>query len=343
MDNKIRVLIVDDSALMRKALEEILTSDENIEVVGFAKDGQEACEKVRVLKPNVITIDINMPVMNGLDAIQAIMSDVPTPIIVVSSMDARIVAKALVIGAMDFVVVSDEIDEVSKSLIEKVKISSNVRPLKRIPPKIFELKEKKEKDFKKEFSSEKDLDFVVSIGASTGGPQALQVVLSSLPESFNAGILIVQHMSDGFIGGLADWLSSVTPHKVELARTGDILKNGKIFLAPDRYHLCIDDHGVIQLKKGSLSKSGFVPSIDETMASVGESFGSRSIGVIMTGMGRDGSVGIETLKRCKGKTIAQDEETSVIFGMNKEAIDKGCIDCIVSLDKISETIYNIIS
>ncbi|MBL7072628.1 MAG: chemotaxis-specific protein-glutamate methyltransferase CheB [Candidatus Omnitrophica bacterium] len=329
MDKKIRVLIVDDSSLMRSAIESILRSDNKIEIVGTAGDGAEAVKKTKILKPDVITMDLKMPIMSGLEAIEKIMRDIPTPIIVVSTVDMEVIVKALGIGAMDFVPVTQDINSISRNLIQKVKIASRVRPIKRI--KIRPLKTKKK--FKK-----KKISKIVAIGVSTGGPQALQVVLSKLPQDLPAGILIVQHMAEGFIGGLAEWLKNMSLMDIKVASSKEDLKTGIVFFAPDNYNVGVDEDGVIQLSESVNKSATYVPSIDVMMRSVALSYGENAVGVIMTGMGTDGVKGIAAIKKAGGKTIAQDEESSVIFGMNKVAIDKGYADKVVSLEKIADEI-----
>jgi two-component system chemotaxis response regulator CheB len=330
MSGKIRVLVVDDSSLARDAIKSILESDPLIEVVGEAKDGQEGVRKALALKPNVITMDLKMPMLNGLDAIEMIMQELPTPIIVVSSMDAKVIVKALAIGAMDFVPLDEEINVIANDLLEKVKIASKVKPLRRIkkilPSKNILPVEKK------------SVCKVVAIGVSTGGPQALQVLLSSLQSDFKAGIVVVQHISKGFIGGLAEWLRQSCSLDVQVARAGDVLKSSTIWIAPDEYNLVVDEKGVIGLKEDVTKKLLHVPSIDVMMESIADSFGSSALGVIMTGMGQDGVKGIAAIKDRGGFTIAQDEATSVVYGMNKVAVDKGFIHKVLPLDKIAEEI-----
>jgi len=333
--DKIRVLIVDDSALMREALNSILSADPQIEVVGMAKDGDEGVKKALALKPNVITMDLKMPVMGGLEAIEQIMGESPIPIIVVSGMDVQVIVRALTIGAMDFVPVTQEIEQIAQSLIEKIKIASRVKPIRRLkvkPLAKISLQKKKAEANK-----------VVAIGISTGGPQALQLVLSGLPQDLAAGILVVQHMSAGFMDGLIEWLRLSSAMEVKQASSGEALKAGQIIFAPDNYNMLIDEEGRISLKEDTARRLLHVPSVDEMMKSAAESFGRDTIGVIMTGMGRDGVEGIKAIKKSGGVTIAQDEKTSVVFGMNKQAIDAGCIDRVVPLEKIAEEIIRTVN
>ena len=331
MPEKIRVLVVDDLALRRDMLKLILESDPSIEVIGLARDGKEGVEKALALKPDVITMDIQMPVMNGIEATEKIMEEVPTPIIIVSGVDIQTITNALAIGAMDFVLVTQKIEEIARDLIEKVKIAPRVRPIRRM--KIRRISDVPVETPKKESGLK-----VVAIGASTGGPQALHTVLSSLPSNFPAGILVVQHMTSGFTGGLVDWLRTSSRLDMRVAGGGDILKNAAVLFAPDEHHLEIDTDARIRLR-GDKAKTMFhIPSIDVMMKSVAASYGKNAIGVLMTGMGRDGAQGMDAIKRSGGVTIAQDEETSAIFGMNKAAIDTGCVDKVVPLDKIADEI-----
>ena len=332
---KIRVLIVDDSALMREALKSIIEQNSEIEVVGLAKNGKEGVEKALLLIPDVSTMDMKMPMMSGLEATEAIMEELPIPIIVVSSMDITVIVKALSIGAMDFVAVTSDIETIAADLITKIKIASRVKPLRRMKIKPCGIKTPKE-------LSNKGTLKAVAIGISTGGPQALQQILSKLPLDFPAGILVVQHMSKGFIGGLAEWLNTTSCLHVNVANAGDFLKRGTILLAPDDLHTRIGDDGRIILSENTSKAIIHVPSIDVMMKSVADYYQDNAIGVIMTGMGQDGVEGIRAIKRAGGRTIAQDERTSVIFGMNKVAIDTGFVDRVVPLEGMAQELTNII-
>lgn len=334
MSQKIRVLIVDDSALVRQSLKAILSSDDEIEVVGEARNGMEGYEKTLVLKPNVVTMDLTMPVMDGIQAVERIMEECPTPIIVVSSMDVKVIVKALALGAMDFVAVTREIGEISEELMEKVKIASRVKPIRRM--KITSTPRK--------ISVRKDpVSKVVAIGVSTGGPQALEVLFSKLPADLPAAILVVQHISAGFIEGLVDWLHLSSSLHIQVAKAGDVLNNGVVFFAPDGVHMTVDEQERIVLKEDVSHTMLHVPSIDVMMESVADVYKKNAVGVIMTGMGRDGVKGISILKGSGGYTIAQDEKTSSIFGMNKIAIEEKLIDQVVPLEKIAEEIVRLVT
>lgn len=333
MSDVVRVMIVDDSALVRQSLRAILGSDPSIEVVGEARNGLEAYQKTLVLRPSVITMDLNMPVMDGAGAIAKIMEECPTPIIVVSGMNVNVIVKALALGAMDFVAVTGEIGEISHDLIEKVKIASRVQPIRHVrtqtlPQKVSVTRGAASK--------------VVVVGVSTGGPQALQILFSKLPPDFSAGILVVQHISPGFIQGLADWLSQTTLLQYQVARSGDELRSGTVFFAPDNVHMMVGEQKRILLKEDLSKTMGHVPGIDVLMGSVAEVFREDAVGVILTGMGRDGVAGISAIKQTGGVTLAQDEKTSAIFGMNKLAIDAGVIDQVLSLEALAEELVRLV-
>ncbi|MBF0123171.1 MAG: chemotaxis-specific protein-glutamate methyltransferase CheB [Candidatus Omnitrophica bacterium] len=327
---KIRVLVVDDSTLMREAIRVVLDSDPLIEVVGVAQDGEEGVAKALTLKPDVITMDMKMPIMSGLEAIEKIMEENPIPIIVVSSSDVKVIVHALSVGAMDFVSVSQEIDDIAKDLLEKVKIASRVKPIRRMRIRPV---------YKRAPLIGSSTDKVVAIGISTGGPQALQVILSSLPVDLKVSIIIVQHMSAGFIPGLIEWLRPNCQYAIREAKAGETLQSRVVFFAPDHFNLTVDSSHHIVLKEDVSRKMFHVPNVDEMLKSVALSFGKKAIGVLMTGMGQDGVEGMMAIKRAGGVTIAQDEGSSVIFGMNQMAIKSGCVDKIVPLDKMSEEIY----
>ena len=326
LEKKVRVLIVDDSSLMREALRSVVAADPELEVVGLAANGREGVEKALALKPDVITMDLKMPVMTGLEAIETIMEEQPVPIIVVSSMDVSVIVKALSFGAMDFVSVAQDIDEIARDLLQKIKIASRVKALRRL-----RLRPVSQPHHLAKCSSEK----LVAIGVSTGGPQALLAVLSKLPEGFPAPILVVQHMSKGFIAGLAEWLSGQCKVKVRIAAAGETVKPSCVYLAPDDYNMKIESDGTVLLSEDTDKLRAHVPSIDVMMLSAAQTWGKSVIGVIMTGMGSDGVEGIKAIKAAGGITLAQDEKTSAVFGMNKAAVETACVDKVVALEELA--------
>lgn len=329
MSEKIKVLIVDDSALRREILKSILDSDPSIKVTGMAKNGKEGFEKTFALKPDLITMDLSMPVMDGFEATKRIMQELPTPIIVVSSLNTELIVKALNNGAMDFIAVTGGIEQITEDLLEKVKVVSRIKPIRRI--KLASHRTDKT-------TRQGEMSKVVAIGVSTGGPQALKIVLSELPANFSAGTLIVQHMAKGFINGLAEWLRQSCPLDIRVAKAGDVVERAVVLLAPDDFHMTVSANHIISLSGDAGNTATHIPSVGTMMKSVAKSYGENSIGVIMTGMGYDGVEGIKAIKNAGGVTIAQDEKSSAIFGMNKAAIATGCIDKTVPLENIAEEI-----
>lgn len=333
MQKQIRVLVVDDSLFARNAIQSILEEDPNMLVVGFAENGLEAIQKTKDLKPDVITMDLTMPKMGGADTIQEIMQKFPTPIIIVSKVEINEIVACLGLGAMDFVAVQDDMDVLGAELREKVKLASRVRPLRQ-----FKLTPRLSKAPKRERMEQNQK--LVAIGVSTGGPQALLAVVSKLPANFPSPILVVQHMSKGFIHGLAEWLTQYTPLRVCVAEQGDPILPGTIYFAPDDAHLTVTAMGTMALVADRNTMGLHVPSVDVLLKSVADVYGTKAVGVIMTGMGRDGVDGIKAIYDVGGTTIAQDEASSVIYGMNKLAVDMKCVSRVVPLDKIADELIN---
>lgn len=329
MIKQIRVLIVDDSPFARDTIRSLLEEDAQISVVGVAGNGVEAIQKTKDLRPNVITMDLNMPKMGGAEAIQEIMQRYPTSIIIVSKLEVGNIVACLGLGAMDFVAVRDNMDVFGAELREKVKLASRVRPLRQ-----FKITARLSKPAKKPQAVGEQK--VVAMAVSTGGPQALLAVLSKLPVDFPMPVLVVQHMSNGFIHGLAEWIRQYTPLQVCVAEQGDTIIPGTIYFAPDDAHLTVTEHGAIALVGDGDKATLHVPSADVLLKSVAHVYGANAIGVIMTGMGRDGADGIKAIYNAGGTTIAQDETSSVIYGMNKVAVDMGCVLRTVPLDKIAD-------
>lgn len=352
MTQKIKVLVVDDSALVRKIITDILESDPDIEVVGTVNNGKTAIYKNDKLNPDVITMDIEMPVMNGLEALREIIQRNPKPVIMMSVLTqhgAEATFKALEYGAVDFIPkpsnsLSLSVDEISFLLIEKVKSVYNYQL--KIPSR--DLDNEKEVEVKVEEETTEpvitdvkhDSTKVVAIGTSTGGPAALVKVFKDIPEKFPSPVLVVQHMPEGFTTAFAKRLNSNSALDVKEAEDGDKLLPGCGYIAPGDSHMEITNN-----KNGRVVRiyqkekvSGHRPSIDVLFNSVAKTYGKDSVCVIMTGMGRDGAEGILKVKKKGGYTISQDESTSVVYGMNKVAVEKGAIDDIVTLSKIPQKI-----
>jgi two-component system chemotaxis response regulator CheB len=340
----IRVLVVDDSALMRSLICSMLSSDRWIKVIDIARDGEEAVEKALKERPDVITLDVEMPCLNGLKALQIIMKEAPTRVIMLSGInEPEITYEALSQGAVDFVVkpsgtFSIDIGELKDELILKVKIAAGVRlatlksPSVRRPPK------------KKSLRILSVTTRAVAIGASTGGPRALERIFADLPADLPAPIMVVQHLPIGFSHAFAERLASVGRLPVKEAENGDILEAGMVFVAPAGRHMLITKNGrksCIKLEDGP-RVWGVKPSADKLMQSVAEVFGSNSIGVVLTGMGVDGAAGVKAIKEKKGTVIVQDEKTSVVFGMAKAAIQKKAVDKVVPVNRIGREIIKAI-
>jgi len=351
VSDRIRVLIVDDSALMRRALKEIILTDPSLEVVGMARDGQDAIEKVHDLNPDVVTMDINMPVMDGLTSMQHILSDYPeTSILMVSSLTAEgalATFEALELGAFDYVAkpsgtVSTNIHIVGREIIQKIKLAyknvnkksikervqrrNNMTPPKRVEP------------VKKQDLKEKSLSKVVVIGISTGGPGTLIEVLPMLPQDLGAAVIIVQHMPPAFTASFAKRLNDACRIPVKEADAGDVLKNGRGYLAAGGYQLVVrGESGILRLS--ITPKTIFMPSVNVTMESVLDAYGGKNVvGVLMTGMGDDGADAMVKIRRAGGITIAEDESTAVVFGMPREAIERGGAEIILPSYKIADAI-----
>ena len=342
-NNTVKVLIVDDSAFMRKVLTEIIDSEDSLSVIGTATDGRDALAKIERLNPDVITMDVEMPIMNGISCLKEIMQRFPKPVIMLSSgtdHGAELTIKALDEGAVDFIAKPKNIFDIKNEgkryeIIEKISIAKNIS--------FDAFKKEGQKDSGiVHVNNTKQLKYIIAIGTSTGGPKALQSVIPLLPGDIPAAVLIVQHMPPGFTNSLAERLDSKSELVVKEASHKEKILAGHVYIAPGDSHMLIETASngdiVINLDK-SPPVSGHRPSVDVMMNSLSDTGLKNIIGVIMTGMGADGSVGIKKLKDInKSYIIAQDEDSSVVFGMPKMAIQTGAVDKVVSLEKISEEI-----
>ncbi len=336
----IRVLVVDDSALMRKMIPQMLAGDESIDVVGTAMDGNFCLKKIEELKPNVVTLDLEMPGLNGIDTLKEIMRRSPLPVIVFSSHStegASVTVKALGLGAFDFVTkpkdASAHMAETSKELISKIKAAAECNLKPRILAGIPAKKEK-------HASSGTAPSRVVAIGISTGGPQALEYLLAQLPGDFSGSLVVVQHMPEGFTDMFARRLDEICALRVKEAQSGDLLLAGRVLICPGSRHVKVKrlPLGDIVVLNDEAHVNGHRPSADVLFRSVAEEFKSQGIAIIMTGMGDDGAEGLGAVKRAGGMTIAQSEESCVVFGMPKAAIERGNVVRVVALDVMSSTL-----
>lgn len=339
----IRVLVVDDSALMRKMLSQILRSDPGIEVIDTAMDGVFALTKIGKLRPDVITLDIDMPRMNGIEALKHIVEEFGIPTIIVSSMasrNAEMTLKALEIGAFDFILkpqnaISVHIQDIAAEIISKVRAASE-NPIARL--KIKKVPEQGVRKQKKPQEQGGSPESLLAIGISTGGPNALSYLLPLLPRKFPAGVVIVQHMPEGFTGMFASRLNSICEVEVKEARDGDLVLPGRVLIAPGNQHLKIKrlPLGTIAVLSGSAPVNGHKPSADVLFCSAAREYGPMVTGLIMTGMGNDGAQGMAEIHRSGGFTVAQEEKSCVVFGMPRAAIELGVIDQVIALEEITE-------
>jgi two-component system chemotaxis response regulator CheB len=352
MSDQIRVLVVDDSSLVRKAITDMLESDPQIKVIGTAENGEAAIKMVQKLDPDVVTLDIEMPVLDGLTALQRIIATNPKPVIMMSVFTqegAEETFKALEYGAVDFVtkptsMLSLTVDEIGEQLRTKVKsvYKSNVARTK--PPGRGKSDRETAATVESIASKKDSSSKIVGIGTSTGGPAALMNVFTHLPKGFPSSILVVQHMPEGFTRAFAERLDMMSSLHVKEAEDMDQIKPGCGYVAPGDLHITVEeknDKRFVRVYKGA-KVSGHRPSIDVLFNSMAETMGKDSVAVIMTGMGKDGADGIVRIKDAGGRTIAQNEETSIVYGMNRVAVEKGGIHDIVPLSEIAKKIVEYI-
>ncbi|HUV49805.1 MAG TPA: chemotaxis response regulator protein-glutamate methylesterase [Anaerolineae bacterium] len=341
---KIRVLIVDDSAIVRKIFSEELSKFPDIEVVGTAPDPFVARDKIVRLKPDVITLDIEMPRMDGLTFLKKLMRHYPMPVIIVSSLTpkgGRLTLEAMDIGAVEVIGKpggSYTVGDMSAQLAEKIRAASNVRMVKKDSSE-----ESASASSKMIKALAKTSDKIIAIGASTGGTEALKTILTGMPPN-SPGILIVQHMPAKFTTAFAERLNGLCRIRVKEAESDDFVSSGTALIAPGNYHMILRRSGAryyVEVKDGPMVHHQR-PSVDILFKSTAQYAGPNSIGVILTGMGSDGAEGLLEMKRSGAKTIAQDEKSCVVFGMPKEAIKLGAVDMVVSLNQMTEKIIDMV-
>lgn len=347
MGNKIKVLVVDDSALVRKILSEGLSKDPMIEVVGQAPDPYAARDLIVKLNPDVLTLDVEMPKMDGVEFLKKLMPQHPIPVIMVSSLTQKgkqITLEALEAGALDFVSkptsnVKDGLESLISDLIIKVKMAStaNVSHWKNKREELF--KKAKNGSIQTHSLAETTLK-VIAIGASTGGTEAIKAVVDEFPAT-SPGVVIVQHMPPGFTKMYAERINSSCAMEVIEGKTGDRVIPGRIIIAPGGHHMTVKRSGgeyIVECNKGK-QVNGHMPSVTVLFNSVAQHVGKNAIGVMLTGMGRDGADGMKTMKDAGSYNFAQDEKSSVVFGMPKVAIEKGGVDEVLPLDKIAAKVF----
>ncbi len=344
----VRVLVIDDSAYSRRTIIKLLEELAGVEVVGYAVNGEEGLRKVIDLRPDLVTLDLEMPGMDGFTLLRIIMNACPTPVIVVSAQneDER-VFKAMELGAVDFVakpgkVVSEQLLEIREELQQKVSnvFNLNLQGVK-VRTKMVVQEEnlpvrrpaRLPKGGKQRFE-------VVSIGSSTGGPPALQKILSQLPGTLPFAVLISQHMPSGFTRAFAERLNRMFPFDVREAIDGEVIRPNAVLIAPGGMNMVAarhDDQVIVRLKVPT-KEDKYVPSVDVMLSSVASVYGTMALAVVLTGMGNDGSKGVLRIKECGGSVLAEAEDSAVVFGMPREAIATGAVDRVVSLGKMAGAI-----
>jgi len=341
MSARIRVLVVDDSALMRKLIPAVLARDSSIEVVGTAMDGAFALKKIEELHPDVVTLDLEMPRMDGMETLRLIMRRAPMPVILFSTHSKEggyATLKALALGAIDFVqkpqdAAAGHLDSIADQLIEKIKVAKRAAGRK-LPAAVVSDDPPKNKKRKHVALPP---NRIIAIGISTGGPNALQYVLSQIPADFPASILIVQHMPEGFTEMFAKRLDECCAIEVQEARSGDLLLAGRVLICPGNRHVMVRrmPRGDMAVLSDGPPVNGHRPSADVLFHSVAQQFGLTAVGLLMTGMGEDGAEGLGALKAAGGVTVAQSEDTCVVSGMPRAAITKGYADKVIPLEGIA--------
>ena len=345
MSERIRVLVVDDSALMRKLIPAILARDSSIEVVGTAMDGAFALKKIEELKPDVVTLDLEMPRMDGLEMLRLIMKRAPLPIILFSTHSKEggyATLKALALGAVDFLqkpkdAAAGRLEEIADQLIAKIKVAKRAAKRKLPPVTVVEERSRVRKGAGPTLPRR-----VIAVGISTGGPNALQYMLSQIPSDFLSAMLVVQHMPEGFTEMFAKRLDECCPLEVHEARSGDLLIAGRVLICPGNRHMMVRrmPRGDMVVLSDGPPVNGHRPSADVLFHSVGQEFGLLSVGILMTGMGEDGAEGLGAIKAAGGMTIAQSEESCVVSGMPRAAILKGYANKVIPLESLGTFLAN---
>jgi two-component system chemotaxis response regulator CheB len=351
----IRVLVVEDSRAQRELLVGLLSTVEEFEVAGIASNGQEAIDATLCLRPDVIAMDIHLPILDGYDATRQIMQRCPTPIVMVSSSgdDASRSIQAIAAGALAVVrkpasaSLADDRDD-RNAFLTTLRLMAGVRVVTRYPSRpalpiraegepMMPAARSGAANERVGWPSASAAPQVLAIAASTGGPAAVQTLLRGLGAHFSLPILVVQHIARGFVPALVEWLDSTAPQSVTIARPGDQLRPGHVYVAPDDHHLMVQDRGVAALRPGAVADR-YCPSADVLFETVAQVYGARAIGVVLTGMGDDGTRGVRALRAMGGQTLAQDEASCVVYGMPRAAAVAGGITTIAPLRALAHII-----
>lgn len=338
----IRVLVVDDSAYMRFTISKYLNEAPGLMVAGAAHDGREALNVIPQIQPDVITLDVEMPRLDGLSTLRQIMAHYPRPVVMLSSLTtdgARETVQALTLGAVDFIAKPSSkanIASVMDEVIAKVRAAAQARVAPAPIPLTMEDHNGKNVPAKRARPMRAQ-DKVVVIGASTGGPRALNTVVPALSADLPATVLIVQHMPAGFTRSLAERLNNISALTIKEAEPGDVLEAGRALVAPGGFHMTVDWEGRIALNQNP-TVHGVRPAIDVTMASVAGRYKGSTVGVVLTGMGRDGANGSTLIRQAGGKIVAEDESTCVVWGMPRSVAEAGAADVIAPLPDVAGAI-----
>jgi two-component system chemotaxis response regulator CheB len=343
----IRVLIVDDSPVVSQMLSYILSSDPVISVLGVASHAEEAIAMTARLKPDIVTMDIVMPGLDGFEATRRIMENTPVPIIIVSSSynpsEISKSFRAIEAGALSILTKPVGIghplyEKQARELIDTVKALSDIKVITRKPriAPAGEVIAKTEKEIARQEIR------MIAIGASTGGPPVIQAILAGLPKNFPVPITIVQHITQGFTAGFASWLSDTTGLIVRVPENGENCMPGKVYVAPDNAHMAVDHGGRILLNNDP-PDNGLKPSIAHLFSSIARVFREKAVGVLLTGMGRDGAEGLKMMRDMGAATIAQDRESSIVFGMNGEAVRLGAAQYVLPPERIAGALVSLVS
>ena len=342
----VRVLVVDDSAFMRRVIADAIASQPDMEVAGVAHNGLDALLKVEQLQPDVVTLDVEMPDMDGLTALRHLMARYPRPVVMLSSQTqhgAITTLRALSIGAVDFVAkpsgaISLDFSRVREELLQKIRGAA----LARVRAQVASTRRTPEATRVPRAKSPGAFEHLVVIGCSTGGPRALAALVPELPAEAPTAYLIVQHMPAGFTRSLAERLDASGPIAVREAVAGDRLEGGTALVAPGDYHLRLSPSGAVELDQAA-RVHGVRPSVDVALESVSERFGSKTVAVILTGMGQDGAAGAAVVRQAGGYVLAEDESTCVVWGMPRAVVERGLAHGVAPLDGIAEAIASIVS
>ena len=340
----IKILITDDSDTIAVLLKTIFEKEPDMQVIGRARDGRQAVEMSRELRPDVITMDIRMPVMDGFEATRSIMSETPVPIVVVSSSvndELQICFRAIEAGALAVIEKPQstslkDFQSISRKLVEVVRAMAGVKVIRRYIRQSEIPVEAKASSFSASAAPGTAFE-IIAVGCSTGGPQALQTILSGLPAGFSTPIAVVQHMSLGFLLGMVEWLQKITPVKLKLAADGEVFQPATVYFAPEDRHLVLKrtGGGLTSVLTSNPPVGQFRPSATTLFQSVARVCGKNAVGLLLSGMGDDGASGLLEMRNAGAHTIIQDQESSVVFGMPGSALALNAVDKVVELNGIA--------